>query len=83
MTGSKPTVGEIIASLQKFPSEMPLEIAIRQKNKRHPVEYINPDLSEYNQYVTSPDGVHARLTIRLPETETGYIKLANHKTIKK
>lgn len=75
-----PTVGDMIASLQKFDPALPLEVAINQYNKVYPVAYAYPVDNGYGSFVSGRNSAVVRIDVRLPESEDSYVVI---KTIKK
>lgn len=81
---SKVTVGEMIESLSKFDKNLPVEIAISQANKIHPVAYCVPQQGRSNivfgGYAESPDGRTVRLHCSLPSSNDYMTITVNRKT---
>ena len=66
------TVADIIASLQKFPMDMPVKIAVGQANKIYPIAYLVPvNMGNNDGYVICQDRTEARIIVNLPWDEEG------------
>ncbi len=72
MEKSTVTVQQMIDSLKRFNPDDPLEIAIRQYNKRYAVAHVPPSEVSYanvggeKHYAQKIDGRHVRIEIQLP-----------------
>lgn len=76
------TVKQMIESLSSLPLDAPVQICIKQYNKRFPVAYMEPSESSMvnGKYATLTDGVHARITCMLPYSAVSYTGIITRKT---
>lgn len=78
----KVTVKELIESLQKFPEDANVEIAISQFNKVHPVAYCKPEkTSIYGGYIFAnmKNGKDVRIEVTLPYDEETFMTTSKRK----
>jgi hypothetical protein len=78
----KVTVKDMIKSLQKFPEDSFVEIAITQYNKRYPVAWVNPSESAMvdGAFATMRDGKTVRIEARLPRDGNKFMFVSERKT---
>ena len=78
---SNVTVGDMIRSLSQFPADAPLEIAVRQFNKVHPVAYAAPHESAWVKasFASMRNGQDVRIEISLPYDDSKYMMVSERK----
>ena len=72
-TNKTVTVQDMINSLMQFPMDAPIQIAVKQANKRYPVAYIAPSESYQvdGMYANMVDGMNVNITCMLPTDNEG------------
>jgi hypothetical protein len=82
-TNKTVTVQDMINSLMQFPMDAPIEIAVKQANKKYPVAYIAPSESSQvdNMYANMFDGKNVRITCMLPTDSEGKSMITSFKKL--
>lgn len=78
------TVKQMIESLQRWPMDAKVEVAIEQYNQVYPVAYVPPIQSngpgcKPGNYATMPDGNTVRITVMLPSDDEKFMYVGNRK----